>query len=297
MVVIICVDGPISAGISTFIRQLFAAYQENDRVVVLEEPHTAIAQFGHHNTLDYIGSSPAITQLFIIQRLAAYYRQIIATLPANTILIVDRYITSQIVFFNNLYINSKLTAFEKDYLREAYREELETLPLPDAILFVRRELPTCLANLRFRNRASEKWLTDTVSGVTYLAGLVSSYREAETMTLFHAWKPTMLKGVNTHPDSLHEDFNSLLQLTLQACPVQMQLPTVETISDSSSSDEFPEDTSMSSESNFSELSTEVQVDELDLTAAVGDPALEIGSDSDSIHQRCNGSWLRFRNQL
>ena len=179
MVVLILVDGPISTGKSTFVRKVFSDYKDDDRVVVLEEPLNVIAQFGAHNTLDFIQSSPGITQLFIIQRLAAYYRNILSTIPSNSILILDRYLTSCYVFIRNLYMNESITSFEKDFLLEALNKEMETLPYPDAILFIRRDLHTCMKNIETRGRPSERWLIETAAGVTYLAGLLDSYKTAE----------------------------------------------------------------------------------------------------------------------
>ena len=204
MVVLILVDGPISTGKSTFVRKVFSDYKDDDRVVVLEEPLNVIAQFGAHNTLDFIQSSPGITQLFIIQRLAAYYRNILSTIPSNSILILDRYLTSCYVFIRNLYMNESITSFEKDFLLEALNKEMETLPYPDAILFIRRDLHTCMKNIETRGRPSERWLIETAAGVTYLAGLLDSYKTAEDN-----WQGQMV--VNRRSDDLMKDFQNLMK--------------------------------------------------------------------------------------
>ena len=115
-------------------------------------------------------------------------------------------------------MNGSITSFEKDFLLETLNKEMETLPYPNAILFIRRELTTCLHNIRARGRSSERWLTDTAPGVTYLANLLSSYRMAEE-------NYEGCKVVNTDVRNLQEDFDRLLVITL--CHRSEQLKSAE----------------------------------------------------------------------
>ena len=205
MVKILLIDGPISVGKSSLARRLFKDFQEHENVVVLEEPLNVITQSGKHNTLNFIESSPAVTQLFIVQRLAEYYRNILASIPKDSILILDRYLISCFVFTRNLYQNDMITVFERDFILEAIRKEFETLPYPDGILFIRRDLQTCLKNIEARGRPAERWLTETATGAAYLAGLLDSFKTAEDN-----WTGHMV--VNKGSDDLLKDFHTLMTL-------------------------------------------------------------------------------------
>ena len=101
-------------------------------------------------------------------------------------------------------MNESITSFEKDFLLEALNKEMETLPYPDAILFIRRDLHTCMKNIETRGRPSERWLIETAAGVTYLAGLLDSYKTAEDN-----WQGQMV--VNRRSDDLMKDFQNLMK--------------------------------------------------------------------------------------
>ena len=157
---LVWVEGLISSGKSTLVRQVKDLYANDPSVVFIEEPVELFSSQFNQNPLVLLQTDPhhysTIIQVLFTKILSKFYKDLFENLPSYVRLVVsDRFLFSCEIFSRCLKSCGYLTEFDYQTVKAVMEDYSVGIQHPDLIFFLDRPLGWCLNHLGQRNRVGE----------------------------------------------------------------------------------------------------------------------------------------------